>query len=355
MDITIFDFKFSSFIYAFKKTYILDDGTYDYMSFLQYTDWASYGGMLQTYKDPNGVLNDLLTSSLKSITVVGNKQMKGGDFPGSISHLILFVMFLLTITQALAGPSVDALHASYSVTGIPHDPKVVAEPQDLWSSFIGKFGVSSTAKLEFSKYLAEKERYEKYVPRLTTALEEDKLTATYESINQARQTTAENERVKAENDRLRIQNDHKDRTANTELFFHLLKKTDKQFDELLKAKDELLKATKETADLKQMLTVAGMISFGFILQFVNSRFKFINDGRDTNQRLGNGNGDPSLGIGNGDNNDSIPRFSVPPLRLGNGIQRTGNLDNGHRSGSGPGRRKTNRRTKKNRKSKKYRK
>jgi hypothetical protein len=76
MDLAVFGIKLSSFIKAFRKSYDVGNGTYDYMSFLKDTDCASYCAMQQSYENPNNVLNFLITPSLNTIDVVGGKKRK---------------------------------------------------------------------------------------------------------------------------------------------------------------------------------------------------------------------------------------------------------------------------------------
>ena len=57
MDIEVFGIELSQFIKAFKNAYDLGNGTYDYMSFLNDTDCATFCGLEQLYRSPNDLLN----------------------------------------------------------------------------------------------------------------------------------------------------------------------------------------------------------------------------------------------------------------------------------------------------------
>jgi hypothetical protein len=170
MDLEIFDIKLSSFIKAFRKSYDVGNGTYDYMSFLKDTDCASYCAMQQSYKNPNAVLNFLITPSLNTIDVVGGKKrkMKGG---AQEQYIFIIILFLLAVSNVFAGPKYDELVRQFGsdISAWPKQPGTEpSKPQDRWFLFVFNIGPSAQAQTEYNTALSQwnddKSKWEKFEP-----------------------------------------------------------------------------------------------------------------------------------------------------------------------------------------------
>ena len=99
-DLSLYGIKFSDFIEGFKQNCSIGNGKYDYMSFLQITDNASYFLLNKDYDNPNDILNSLITPLLNQITVRGGKKnMKGGAHQ---MYIIILLLYLLAINKVLA-------------------------------------------------------------------------------------------------------------------------------------------------------------------------------------------------------------------------------------------------------------
>jgi hypothetical protein len=153
LNIEVFGISFADFLKNFKKTYRLPDGTYDYMAFLEVADCSSYCGMRDTYKNPNEILNELITPSFNNLKLVGGKKnMKGGQ--NHIVFLIIAFMYILTVSTVLAGPARETHKAKYG-------DKIVAQPEYPPNSFFGLFSPSQKAIDEFNKKMNEYKDFEK--------------------------------------------------------------------------------------------------------------------------------------------------------------------------------------------------
>lgn len=121
MDIEIGGIKLSKFISSFKQMYRLTDTTYDYMSYLEIADCASYCALKKQYNNPNDVLNSIITPYLNSINIVGEKienietlenDMKGGG--GSVAGILLILsLYVCFLGSVYAGTATDSFYASY--------------------------------------------------------------------------------------------------------------------------------------------------------------------------------------------------------------------------------------------------
>lgn len=170
MDIEVFGIKLSDFIKAFKKAYDFGNGTYDYMSFLNDTDCATFCGLEKLYKSPNDVLNYFINPALKSIDVAGGKKrkMKGG---AQQQYIFILILFLLAVSNVFAGPKYDELVREFGtdISSWPKEPGTQPDkPQNRWNGFIFTLGPSSQAQAkynaELSKWISDKNRWAKFLP-----------------------------------------------------------------------------------------------------------------------------------------------------------------------------------------------
>jgi len=156
MDIEIFGIKMSSFIKAFKKNYSLGNENYDYMSFLESTDCASYCAMKQSYENPNSVLNLLINTELNNIDVIGGKKKMRGGSPQT--YIFILLLFLLAVSNVFAGPAYDELVRQFGTdpSKWPKSPGPrPIEPQNRWNGFIFTLGPSPQAMANFNAELAK--------------------------------------------------------------------------------------------------------------------------------------------------------------------------------------------------------
>lgn len=129
MDIEIGGIKLSKFISSFKQMYRLTDTTYDYMSYLEIADCASYCALNKQYDNPNDILNSLITPYLNSINVTSQKiediqnDMKGGQ-GGSIGMFLIIILFTLMLGNVYGGTATDSFYESYGkdATRWPKNP-----------------------------------------------------------------------------------------------------------------------------------------------------------------------------------------------------------------------------------------
>lgn len=151
MDIEVFGIRLSKFITAFKDSYGLGNGEYDYMSFLQVTDCASHCGMLQTYTEPNRVLNVLISPTLNSIEVIsgGSKRMTGGS---PKLYIFILVLFVLAVSKVYSDTESEFL------TAYGPDPRKWPiypgdGPKDRWFLFFFNLGPDPTAVTKYNQDL----------------------------------------------------------------------------------------------------------------------------------------------------------------------------------------------------------
>lgn len=266
MDIEVFGIKFSDFINAFKKSYDLGNGTYDYMSFLKDTDCASYCCMAQIYENPNDVLNYFITPSLTSIlvaqpaTIVGGKKrkMKGGT---QQVYIFVLILFLLGVTSIFAGPKYDELVREFGsdISKWPKEPGQLPDsPSDRFLLFFINIGPSSQSvskyNADIAKWMSDKNRWEKFVPM------QKEYELEYESQQKLMAAEINVEQTK----------------ATTEL-----KKTttaEAQAAALYDTYDKLLELTKENAELREKygflkgMAVGGGVVIGLFFYFFNNMY-----------------------------------------------------------------------------------
>jgi hypothetical protein len=171
MDIEVFGIKLSQFIKAFKNAYDLENGTYDYMSFLNDTDCASFCGLEKLYKNPNDVLNYFINPALKSIDVVGGKKkiMKGG---AQQQYIFILILFLLAVSNVFAGPKYDDIVREFGsdVSSWPKEPGTEpVKPENRFTLLsLTIVGPSSQAQAKYnaalSKWNSDKNIWEKFLP-----------------------------------------------------------------------------------------------------------------------------------------------------------------------------------------------
>lgn len=205
MDIQIFGITFADFLRAFKKAYKLSDGTYDYMAFLKDADCASYCGLMSTYKNPNEILNMLITPSLNNIQIIngGKKKMKGG---GGYQLLLIGLMYILTISNIFAGPIHEIFINKYG-----NDPKTwpkkpenqPIEPGNRWNGFIITLGPSASSMKAYkeasAQFEADTEKYKTFTIDYERAFSEvEKETDTKQTEAETKLTEAETKRLSAE-------------------------------------------------------------------------------------------------------------------------------------------------------------
>lgn len=191
MDIQIFGITFADFLRAFKKAYKLSDGSYDYMAFFKDADCASYCGLMSTYKNPNAILNMLITPTLNNIQIIngGKKKMKGG---GGYQLLLVGLMYVLTVSNVFAGP-IHEMHVTKYGNNPDAWPKEPTYPEN---RFWGLFNPSDKDIETYNKKLSEFREFEqsgrKAIGELQTEVE-TKLTEA-----QTKLTEAQTEEIKAE-------------------------------------------------------------------------------------------------------------------------------------------------------------
>jgi len=169
MNIELFGINFSSFIKAFKSSYSLGDGTYDFMAFLEDTDCASHCAMIQTFKNPNYILNLFIKPSLDSIIISGGKnKMKGG---ANQQYIFILMLFLLGVSSVFAGPKYDELVRVFGLdkSKWPKEPgSKPNEPANRWNGFFLTIGPSENAikkyNDDFAKWTSDTKRYEQFLP-----------------------------------------------------------------------------------------------------------------------------------------------------------------------------------------------
>jgi len=204
MDIQVFGITFADFLRAFKKVYKLSDGTYDYMAFLKDADCASYCGMMATYKNPNEILNEIMTPSLNNIQIIngGKKKMKGG---GGYQLMLVGLLYVLSISNIFAGPLHDSFIAKYG-----NDPKAwpkkpenaPTEPGNRWNGFFITIGPSAKSIEAYNKAKAQFDndiqKYETFIIEHGRAIEEvEKETETKLTQAKTGLTEAETDQLKA--------------------------------------------------------------------------------------------------------------------------------------------------------------
>lgn len=142
LNVEVFGISFADFIKNFKKAYKLPDGTYDYIEFLKEADCASYCGLISTYKNPNEILNQLITPSFNNLKLVGGKTMKGGQ--NHIIFLIIAFMYILTVSTVLGGPAYEAHKSKYG-------DNFINKPKEPSNRFFGMFNPSQKAIDNYNK------------------------------------------------------------------------------------------------------------------------------------------------------------------------------------------------------------
>jgi hypothetical protein len=280
MDLEVFGIKLSSFIKAFRKTYDVGNGTYDYMSFLKDTDCASYCAMQQSYENPNAVLNFLITPSLNTIDVVGGKKrkMKGG---AQEQYIFILILFLLAVSNVFAGPKHDELVRQFG-SDPEKWPKQVTEPskpQDRFGYsfflFYVNLGVSPQAQGEYETALNKWNEWKKFEPMQKAYEieygEEENIkkseAETKKTKAETEKTIAETEKTKAETEKIQAQ----EKLETTRFYNTQLAAKDVVIGEIL---EKYEKKSNEASFFKNMFyasaSILGLIAF-FVGKFLDGR------------------------------------------------------------------------------------
>jgi hypothetical protein len=261
MDIKVFNISFANFLTAFRKFYKLSDNSYDYMAFLNDFDRTSYCGMMDTYKNPNKVLNDILTPSLNNIQIIGRKtpQMKGG---GKHQLLLIALMYILSVSNVFAGPYHNTFKTTYGddMTKWPKEPK---EPKNRWNGFLFTLGPSTADQKAYNQSLAE---YNTFIGAKKEAYKELENEQSIKLIN----AKTENTKAETENTEAKTENT-KAETYQTQVLV-----ANNLYEELLKIKGE-------------NMFLKGLIAGGFIISIIGGSvigliFYYINN-NNANRRL----------------------------------------------------------------------
>jgi hypothetical protein len=108
---------------------------------------------MSTYKNPNEILNQLITPSFNNLKLVGGKKnMKGGQ--NYIVFLIIAFMYILTVSTVFGGPAYEAHKAKYG-------DNVITNPKEPSNRFFGMFSPSQKAIDNYNKAFQEYTDFEK--------------------------------------------------------------------------------------------------------------------------------------------------------------------------------------------------
>jgi hypothetical protein len=287
MDLEVFGIKLSSFIKAFRKTYDVGNGTYDYMSFLKVTDCASYCAMQQNYENPNAVLNFLITPSLNTIDVVGGKKrkMKGG---AQEQYIFILILFLLAVSNVFAGPRYNAIVREFGP--IPENwPKEVTEPSKPQDRFGYRFvlfyvnlGVSQEDIEKYNKDMDEFNKWKKFEPMEQAYMLEDEKERENKSLktkiavldSEAALTKAKTEQTQAEDDLTRTQSYYTELAAKNSLLKQVLEQYKDEREETKEERKRADENAKEASFFKGAFyasaSILGLIGF-FVGTFLDGR------------------------------------------------------------------------------------
>lgn len=170
MDIEVFGIKFSEFINAFKTAYRLNDNTYDYMAFLEIVDRASHCSMIETYNNPNQMLNDLISPTLNNIQVVfGGKKIKMKGGTNQRSYVLIIILFILGLSSVFAGVHNDNFKKLYGddPTRWPRPPGIQpVKPEDKYLLYYINLGPEQEQQRKYQTALdlwtSKKEQHEAF-------------------------------------------------------------------------------------------------------------------------------------------------------------------------------------------------